>query len=195
MDIVERAVQVLRRDGIIVYPTDTVYGLGGDAFSDDAVLRVFEAKMRPLGKPISVAVSDTEMLCAIAVVDDFSLDFIGRFLPGPVTIILESRSCIPDLITGGTGRVGVRIPAHDLALEIIRGLDAPITATSANISGEKDPASPEEVRVPYDLLVKGGILSGLPSTVVDLMERRIIRRGTLDEEVEIYLREHAGRGT
>ena len=195
MDIVERAVQVLRRDGIIVYPTDTVYGLGGDAFSDDAVLRVFEAKMRPLGKPISVAVSDTEMLCAIAVVDDFSLDFIGRFLPGPVTIILESRSCIPDLITGGTGRVGVRIPAHDLALEIIRGLDAPITATSANISGEKDPASPEEVRVPYDLLVKGGTLSGLPSTVVDLMERRIIRRGTLDEEVEIYLREHAGRGT
>jgi len=194
MDIVERAVQVLRRDGIIVYPTDTVYGLGGDAFSDDAVLRVFEAKMRPLGKPISVAVSDTEMLCAIAVVDDFSLDFIGRFLPGPVTIILESRSCIPDLITGGTGRVGVRIPAHDLALEIIRGLDAPITATSANISGEKDPASPEEVRVPYDLLVKGGTLSGLPSTVVDLMERRIIRRGTLDEEVEIYLREHAGRG-
>ena len=194
MDIVERAVQVLRRDGIIVYPTDTVYGLGGDAFSEDAVLRVYEAKMRPLGKPISVAVSDTEMLCAIAVVDDFSLDFIGRFLPGPVTIILESRSCIPDLLTGGTGRIGIRFPAHDLALEIIRGLDAPITATSANISGEKDPASPEEVRVPYDLLVKGGTLSGLPSTVVDLMERRIIRRGTLDEEVEIYLREHAGRG-
>jgi len=194
MDIVERAVQVLRRDGIIVYPTDTVYGLGGDAFSEDAVLRVFKAKMRPLGKPISVAVSDTEMLCAIAAVDDFSLDFICRFLPGPVTVILESRSCIPDLLTGGTGRIGIRFPAHDLALEIIRGLDAPITATSANISGEKDPASPEEVRVPYDLLVNGGTLSGLPSTVVDLMERRIIRRGSLDEEVEIYLREHSWRG-
>ncbi|MDD1665817.1 MAG: threonylcarbamoyl-AMP synthase [Methanomicrobiales archaeon] len=193
MDIVERAVQVLRRDGIIVYPTDTVYGLGGDAFSDDAVLRVYEAKGRPVGKPISVAVSDTEMLCAIARVDDVSLDFVGRFLPGPVTVILESRSCIPDLITGGTGRVGVRIPAHDLALAIIRGLDAPITATSANISGEKDPASPEEVRVPYDLLVNGGNLSGLPSTVVDLGERRIIRRGALAEEVEVYLRDHAGR--
>jgi L-threonylcarbamoyladenylate synthase len=192
MDIVERAVQVLRRDGIIVYPTDTVYGLGGDAFSDDAVLRVYEAKMRPLGKPISVAVSDTDMLCAIAAVDDFSLDFIGRFLPGPVTVILESRSCIPDILTGGTGRIGVRIPAHDLALEIIRGLDSPITATSANISGEKDPASPEEVHVPYDLLVDGGTLSGLPSTVVDLVERRILRRGALAEEVDIYLREHAG---
>jgi len=194
MDIVERAVQVLRRDGIIVYPTDTVYGLGGDAFSDDAVLRVYEAKMRPPGKPISIAVSDTEMLCAIAGVDDFSLDFIGRFLPGPVTVILESRSCIPDLITGGTGRVGVRIPAHDLALEIIRGLDSPITATSANISGEKDPVSPAEVRVPYDLLVDGGTLRGLPSTVVDLAERRILRRGALAEEVDSYLRDHAGRG-
>ena len=194
MDIVERAVQVLRRDGIIVYPTDTVYGLGGDAFSDDAVHRVYEAKMRPLGKPISVAVSDTEMLCAIAVVDDFSLDFICRVLPGPVTVIFESRSCIPDILTGGTGRIGVRIPAHDLALDIIRGLDSPITATSANISGGKDPASPEEVRVPYDLLVDGGTLSGLPSTVVDLGERRILRRGALAEEVEIYLREHAGSG-
>jgi len=193
MDIVERAVQVLRRDGIIVYPTDTVYGLGGDAFSDDAVLRVYEAKMRPMGKPISVAVSDTEMLCAIAAVDDFALDFIGRFLPGPVTVILESRSCIPDILTGGTGRIGVRIPAHDLALGIIRGLDSPITATSANISGEKDPVSPEEVRVPYDLLVNGGALSGLPSTVVDLGEKRILRKGALAEEVEIYLRGHAGR--
>ena len=193
MDIVERAVQVLRRDGIIVYPTDTVYGLGGDAFSDDAVLRVYEAKMRPLGKPISVAVSDTEMLCAIAAVDDFSLDFIGRFLPGPVTVILESRSCIPDILTGGTGRIGVRIPAHDLALGIIRGLDSPITATSANISGEKDPTSPEEVRVPYDLLVNGGALSGLPSTVVDLGDGRILRKGALAEEVEIYLRGQRGR--
>jgi L-threonylcarbamoyladenylate synthase len=194
MDIVERAVQVLRRDGIIAYPTDTVYGLGGDAFSDDAILRVYEAKMRPLGKPISVAVSDTEMLCAIAAVDDLSLDFIGRFLPGPVTVILESRSCIPDILTGGTGRIGVRIPAHDLALAIIRGLDAPITATSANIAGEDDPVSPGEIRVPYDLLVDGGALKGVPSTVVDLGEGRILRRGILADEIDIYLLGQRGRG-
>jgi L-threonylcarbamoyladenylate synthase len=192
MEIVERAVQVLRRDGIIAYPTDTVYGLGGDAFSDDAVLRVYEAKGRPLGKPISVAVSDTEMLCAIARADDFALDLIGRFLPGPVTVILEARSCIPPLLTGGTGRIGVRIPAHDLALRIIRGLDSPITATSANISGGKDPASPDEIRVPYDLLVDGGALPGLPSTVVDLVERRILRQGALSDEVDDFMREHTG---
>ena len=192
MGIVDRAVQVLRRDGIIVYPTDTVYGLGGDAFSDEAVLKVYEAKGRPLGKPISVAVSDTDMLCAIACADEFALGFAGRFLPGPVTVILEARSCIPPLLTGGTGRIGVRIPAHDLALGIIGSFDSPITATSANLSGEPEPVSPVEVRVPYDLLVDGGALPGTPSTVVDLVERRILREGILADEVAGYLRAQGG---
>ena len=194
MDIVDRAVQVLRRDGIIVYPTDTVYGLGGDAFSDDAILRVYEAKGRPLGKPMSVAVSDTEMLCAIAIADDLALGFAGRFLPGPVTVILEALSCIPPILTGGTGRIGIRIPAHDLALRIISGFDSPITATSANMAGEKDPASPAEVRVPYDLLVDGGGLPGTPSTVVDLVDRRVLRKGSLAVEVAAYLGEQGGQG-
>jgi L-threonylcarbamoyladenylate synthase len=187
MDIVERAVQVLRRDGLIVYPTDTVYGLGADAFSDDALLRVYEAKGRPLGKPISIAVSDTDMLCAVACADDPALAFIGRFLPGPVTVVLEARSCIPELLTGGTGRIGIRIPSHDLALRIIGSFDSPITATSANPSGEPDPATPGEVRVPHDLLVDGGALPGTPSTVVDLVDRRVLRRGALAEEVGEYL--------
>jgi L-threonylcarbamoyladenylate synthase len=194
MDIVERAVQVLRRDGTIVYPTDTVYGLGADAFSEDALLRVYEAKGRPLGKPISIAVSDTDMLCAVAAADDFALALIGRFLPGPLTVILEARSCIPSLLTGGTGRIGVRIPAHDLALRIIGSFDSPITATSANLSGEPDPATPGEVRVPYDLLVDGGSLPGTPSTVVDLVDRRVLRRGTLADEVSDYLATGEGRG-
>jgi L-threonylcarbamoyladenylate synthase len=192
MDIVERAVQVLRRDGIIVYPTETVYGLGGDAFSDEALLRVYEAKGRPLGKPISIAVSDTDMLCVVACADDPALEFIGRFLPGPVTVILEARSCIPPLLTGGTGRIGVRIPAHEMALAIIAGFDSPITATSANISGEKDPIRPGDVRVPYDLLVDGGVLPGVPSTVVDLVDRRILRRGTLADEVAAFLGDQGG---
>ena len=187
MDIVGRAVQVLRRDGTIAYPTDTVYGLGADAFSDDAILRVSEAKGRPVGKPISVAVSDTEMLLAIAHVDDRDLGFIGRFLPGPVTVVLRARSCLPSLLTGGTGKIGVRMPANDLALAIISSFDSPITATSANISGGPDPVTPGEIRVPYDLLVDGGVLSGRPSTVVDLEEGRILRIGEITGEVESWL--------
>jgi L-threonylcarbamoyladenylate synthase len=86
------------------------------------------------------------------------------------------------------------MPAHDLALRIIRGLDSPITATSANLSGGRDPVSPGDVMVPYDILVDGGTLPGTPSTVVDLVEWRILRRGTRAEEVENSLREYAGKG-
>jgi len=133
------------------------------------------------------------MFCAIAFTDELALEFISRFLPGPATVILEARSCIPDLLTGGTGRIGVRIPAHDLALRIIRAFDSPITATSANLSGEKDPASPEDIRIPYDLLVDGGTLPGTPSTVVDLAEGRVLRMGGSAREICEFLRRYAGR--
>jgi len=179
---------VLRRDGIIVYPTETVYGLGADALSEDAVIRVYEAKGRPLSKPISVAVSDMDMLRAIACVDDAARAFIERFLPGPVTVILPAKSCLPAILTGGTGLIGIRMPAHDAAIRIIERLDAPITATSANLADEEPPTRPDRVYVPHDFLVDGGELPGMPSTVVDLTTRRILRKGKGWEDVEAFLR-------
>jgi L-threonylcarbamoyladenylate synthase len=187
MDTIEMAVRVLQRDGIIVYPTETVYGLGADALSEDAVIRVYEAKNRPLSKPISVAVSDLEMLKAIAVVDDVAQAFIDRFLPGPVTVILPAKSCLPPILTGGTGMIGIRWPDNEIAHAIIERLDAPITATSANISDENAPTRPEEVYVPFDYLVDGGELPGTPSTVVDLTTCRILRKGPEWEDVEAFL--------
>ncbi len=89
---IQRAVDVLRRDGLIVYPTETVYGLGGDAFSDIAIDRVYEAKSRLRGKPISIAVSDMEMLACVAYVDDAAEQFINRFLPGPVTVHTQGKT-------------------------------------------------------------------------------------------------------
>ncbi len=103
MSIVSDAVKVLRRDGLIVYPTETVYGLGADALSDYAVQRVYEVKGRPMGKPISVAVSDEEMIGAIAEVSDEAWKFIRTFLPGPVTVVLPVKSCLPPVLSGGTG--------------------------------------------------------------------------------------------
>jgi len=187
MDQIDRAVQVLRRDGLVVYPTETVYGLGADALSEDAVMRVYEAKNRPVGKPISVAVSDMEMLETIAVVDDLAREFIERFLPGPVTVILPARSCLPRILTGGTGLIGIRWPDNEIAIEIIARLDAPITSTSANISDDVAPTRPDEVSVPHDYLIDGGKLPGTPSTVVDLSARRILRRGAEWEAVEEFL--------
>jgi L-threonylcarbamoyladenylate synthase len=187
MDSIDMAVKVLRRDGLIVYPTETVYGLGADALSEDAVLKVYAAKNRPLSKPISIAVSDMNMLDAVAVVDDATQTFIERFLPGPVTVILPAKSCLPEILTGGTGLVGIRWPDHKIALAIIARFDSPITATSANVSGEKPPSSPGDVHVPHDYLIDDGKLPGTPSTVVDLTTRRILRRGEEWEEVEAFL--------
>ena len=187
MDSIDRAVRVLSRDGIIVYPTETVYGLGADALSEDAVLKVYEAKNRPVGKPISIAVSDMDMLTAVAVVDAAARAFIERFLPGPVTVVLPAKSCLPAILTGGTGLIGIRWPDHEVALAIIARFDSPITATSANVSGDIPPTRPGEVSVPNDYLVDGGELPGTPSTVVDLSARRILRKGAEWEAVEAFL--------
>ena len=188
MDIIERAVSVLQHDGLIVYPTDTIYGLGADAFSEEAIEKVYEAKKRDLAKPISIAVSDAEMLAAVSHIDRAMEEFIGRFLPGPVTVVVPARTMLPEILTGGTGMIGIRIPAHELALKIIERFDAPITATSANLSGAKDPQIPEECTVPRDLFIDGGRLPGTPSTVVDLTRKEIIRRGAKADAIEAFLR-------
>jgi L-threonylcarbamoyladenylate synthase len=188
MDEIEKAVRILMRDGLVVYPTETVYGLGADALSDDAILKVYEAKQRLLSKPISIAVSDVEMLCTVAHVNEQAMTFIERFLPGPVTVVLPARSCLPDILTGGSGLIGIRYPAHPVPIQIINRLDSPITATSANQTGGKDPVTPGECHVPYDLLINGGNLSGSPSTVVDLTSSTILRGGTSAHEIEEYLR-------
>lgn len=187
--IIQEAVRVLRRDGLVVYPTDTIYGLGADAFSENAIERVYEAKMRPRAMPVSVAVSDCEMLAAIAVVDRAADAFIDRFLPGPVTVVLRAKSCLPEILTGGTGLIGVRFPDHPVPLAIIRELDAPITATSANLHGAPDPVTANDVHVPHDLLIDGGRLPGTPSTVVDLVHRQVLRMGAEIEEVAGFLAE------
>ncbi|MDD1675542.1 MAG: threonylcarbamoyl-AMP synthase [Methanomicrobiales archaeon] len=186
-DIIARAVEVLRRDGLVVYPTDTVYGLGADALSEEAVMKVYEAKGRPFHNPISVAVCDMEMLCCIARVSPPAEALIERFLPGPMTVILPAKSVLPPLLMAGTGQIGVRIPDHEIALSLVRVFDAPITATSANRTGERNPRSEDEVQVPHDLLISGGTLPGVPSTVVDPDRRQILRPGTQAEEIEAFL--------
>ncbi len=190
MDVIKEAVLILKRDGLVVYPTETVYGLGADALSDDAIYRVYEAKHRPPGQPVSVAVSDLEMLWAVGVVDSFADEFIGEFLPGPVTVVLKARCCLPSILTGGTGMIGVRYPAHALAIRLIAEFDSPITATSANQHGAKEPTRPADCHVPYDLLIDGGQLPGTPSTVVDLVNRIVLRSGTNIEEVSRFLGQH-----
>ncbi|MCK4270271.1 MAG: threonylcarbamoyl-AMP synthase, partial [Methanogenium sp.] len=162
-------------------------GLGADALSEHAIHRVYEVKQRLLSKPMSVAVSDIEMLNIVAQVGEEEEKFIKKFLPGPVTVVLPSTSCLPEVLTGGTGLIGVRMPDHEIALAIIREFDMPITSTSANISGREPPVRFDQVTVVYDLFVDGGTLSGTPSTVVDLVHRQVLRAGARVEEIGQYL--------
>jgi L-threonylcarbamoyladenylate synthase len=187
MDIIEKAVSILMHDGLVIYPTETVYGLGADAFSDEAILKVYETKKRPLAMPISIAVSDFDMLRAVARTEPWMQGFFDTFLPGPVTVVLPSRTCVPAILTGGTGMIGIRMPSHPLALQLIAKFDAPITATSANLHGSKDPQTPEECTIPRELLIDGGRLPGVPSTVVDLPAKQILRAGTDVERIARFL--------
>jgi len=187
MDIIEKAVSVLMHDGLVIYPTETVYGLGADAFSDEAILKVYEVKKRPLAMPISIAVSDFDMLCAVARTEQWMQGFFDTFLPGPVTVVLPARTCVPSILTGGTGLIGIRMPSHPLALQLIAKFDAPITATSANLHGAKDPQTPEECTIPRELLIDGGRLPGLPSTVIDLPTKQILRAGADVERIARFL--------
>ena len=186
---IDEAVRVLRRDGIIVYPTETVYGLGCDALSDEAISRLYEAKCRPLSKPVSIAVSDIDMLHAVAIIDDAEEEFIKRFLPGPVTVIVRAKKCIPPVLTGGTGLIGIRMPDNDIAIEIIEKFGSPITSTSANLSGDVSPVTISQVNVIYDHIIDSGTLPGNPSTVVDLVNKKIIRAGAQIEEVASFIAE------
>jgi L-threonylcarbamoyladenylate synthase len=190
MDPVEKAAQVLMHDGIVIYPTDTVYGLGGDAFSDEAILKVYEAKHRPLSQPVSIAVSGCDMMHGVARIDEYAAVFIDHFLPGPVTVVVPARNSVPGILTGGTGLIGIRFPRHPVALRLISLIDTPITATSANRSGAKDPVIPDECNVAHDFLIDGGKLPGTPSTVVDIGKRMVIRAGTQVNEVTAYFSSH-----
>jgi L-threonylcarbamoyladenylate synthase len=185
---IEKAIRVLSRDGLVVYPTETIYGLGVDALSETAVYKVYEAKQRQMGKPISVAISDIEMIYGIAYVDEFAEEFIQKFLPGPVTVVVPMKSSLPSVLSGGTGKVGIRYPDHAIAQAIIAKFDGPITSTSANVSGGASPITLEQVNVPYDHLIDGGKLPGTQSTVIDLITGKIERPGVLLDEILTFLK-------
>lgn len=188
---IAEAVRVLHRDGTVVYPTDTLYGLGADALSEQAILGVYEAKGRIHGNPISIAVADFEMIELVAVVDNLSRAFCERFLPGPVTVILPARPVLPPMLTGGTGQIGIRIPDHPVAQALLAAFDSPVTATSANLSGSPEPMTLAEVNVPHDFSLEGGVLSGIASTVVEPSTGHIFRVGADIEAIGAFYAEYS----
>lgn len=193
--IIEEAVQLINNEKLIVYPTETVYGLGADATSDDASLRVFKAKERSRDKPVSIAVDSLSMAYFAGKLSRDAEGLIQEFLPGPLTVIVEKRPIISDILSAGTNKIGIRIPDHPVALEIIREFGRPITTTSANISGKPEPFEVGSAVEQLGDLVSMAIDSGKsgpagPSTVVDLTEGyEILREGPISEsEIRSFLK-------
>lgn len=180
---IKEAAETLKKGGLVIYPTDTLYGLGCNALDEDAIKRVFDAKGRSKSKALSIAVSDIEMMKEYAEIPKAAEKVAEAFLPGPLTIVLKKKN-LPDALTGGLPEVGIRIPESDITRRLIELLGAPITATSANISGKAPPASADEATsqiTEANIVLDGGKLGeGVPSTVIDLSEKpKILREGAI----------------
>lgn len=183
-----KAFSALSAGEIIVYPTDTLYGLGADVFNTKAVKKVFEIKKRPFNQPISVAVSCKEEIEKIAFIDRKIEKIIDIFLPGSLTIVLKRKDKIPDIVNSGLKNIAVRIPDNKIGLEILSSF-GPLTCTSANISGQKTPSVISDISMQFktgevSVYIDDGKVDGKPSTIVDLTceKPRVLRKGAISEK-------------
>lgn len=186
----DRIIQTLLSGGLIVVPSDTVYGAVVDATNEDAVKKLIAFKNRPWGKPISVFVSDREMIRSLVVTTEKQEQMLDQLLPGPYTIILPSKHNTSKLLESERGSLGVRLPSYPFVTELAKIYGKPLTATSANLSGRSAHYSiesllnqfPESKKELIDLIVDGGKLPhNKPSTIIDLTgdEVKMLRKGDL----------------
>lgn len=168
-----RAAGLLRAGGLVALPTETVYGLGANALDPAAVERIFVAKQRPAWDPIIVHIADLGMLDdLVETIPEAALKLIAAFWPGPLTLLLPRTAKVPDAVTAGRPLVGVRVPAHPVALALIRRAGVPVAAPSANTFSHTSPTTADHVLADLDgridaVLDAGPTLHGLESTVVD----------------------------
>jgi L-threonylcarbamoyladenylate synthase len=172
-EALDRAAQILRAGGLVALPTETVYGLGANALDQDAVGRIFKAKQRPAWDPIIVHIAGVAMLEGlVAEVPEAAWKLMEAFWPGPLTLLLPRTAVVPDAVTAGRPLVGVRMPAHPVALEVIRRAGVPVAAPSANTFGHTSPTSAEHVLDDLDgridaVVDAGPTDHGVESTVLD----------------------------
>jgi L-threonylcarbamoyladenylate synthase len=192
-DLIQIAAEILRSGGLVAFPTETVYGLGADAFNSEAVKKVFTAKGRPADNPLIVHIAEYNQIKELT----GTIPTVGKvlaeaFWPGPLTLVVKSFPSVPKVVTGGLDTVAVRVPKHNVTLELIKKFNKPIVGPSANKSGRPSPTTAQHV---YDdlngeidlILDAGPALIGIESTVIDVTVTPplILRFGGLTrEEIE-----------
>jgi L-threonylcarbamoyladenylate synthase len=202
LDALEEAAKWIRNGGLVALPTDTLYGLAADPYRADAVARLFAVKGRSAERGLPLIAADTDQVARHIGRFSRSVEQLAyEFWPGPLTLLVAAPIALVPAVTGGTGRVGVRVPANDVARAICRFAERPVTATSANRSGQPPTAYPDEVERTLggdvDLLIDAGPTGGgEPSTIVDVAgpEPFLVRAGAIPwERIQAWLATHDTR--
>lgn len=183
------ASEVLKQGGVIVYPTETLYGIAVRALDKTAAEKVFEIKGRPKNMPIPILVKDISMAETVAEINDTAVKLGGKYWPGALSLIVKEKGLLPEVITAGTGKVAVRISANPFVKSLFGHFDEPITSTSANMSGGENITRFDDLKREFsgrvDLIIdSGNIPSSLGSTIVDVTVNppKIARAGDIKEE-------------
>lgn len=187
---VEKGVAILRKGGLVAFPTDTIYGLGAGAYMESAVERVYRVKSRPREMALPLLLADVSQLSEVArLVPPIAWLLARHFLPGGLTLVLYKSSLVPDIVTAGGDTVAVRVPAHPVPLALINVLGMPIIGTSANLSGKPNPLNANEVCSQLgnkiDLIIDGGPSpGGKESTLVDVTGEKpvVLREGAISRK-------------
>lgn len=190
LEELKKHAKLLSEGKTVIFPTETVYGLGANALDEDAVKKIYEAKGRPSDNPLIVHIHEKEQVHELAKdINDNAKIVMDRFWPGPITIILNKKDIVPKTTSGGLDTVAIRMPSHKIAKEIIRQSGVPIAAPSANISGRPSPTKAQHVKDEMEGRVSGIVLGGdsnfgLESTVLDLTSEipMILRPGSITKE-------------
>lgn len=190
-DLISLFANMLADGKTVIFPTETVYGLGANALDEDAAIKIYQAKGRPSDNPLLVHVADKEdVYDLVENIDDRAKLLMDKFWPGPLTIVFKKKAIIPDRTSGGLDTVAIRMPSDQVARDLIRQAGVPIAAPSANISGRPSPTKPEHIIRDMDgrvdgILVGGPCDYGVESTIIDLSEdlAMVLRPGSITLEM------------
>ena len=186
----DECVEIIKKGGLVIFPTETVYGIGTNAYCEDSVKKIYEVKQRPDEKPLSILVSDISEISKYGYVDNENeKKIIEKFMPGPLTIILKKREGVFDYISSGKDTIGIRIPDNEIIKKILDKAQIPIVAPSANISGKPSGIVMDEILKDFygkvDVCVDGGKAQlGESSTIVQIIDNKpvILREGKIKLE-------------
>lgn len=184
MDTLNRGAEIIKKGGVVAFPTETVYGLGADALNKEAVKKIFEAKGRPQDNPLIIHVADYDLSAYAVEIPEKAQELMNKFWPGPLTIILKKTDLIPMETSAGLHTIGIRMPSNETARLLIKASGCPIAAPSANISGRPSPTNfrrcVEDLDGRVDMIIgDGSSIVGLESTIVDysVFPPRLLRPG------------------